>query len=166
MKFTRLLCLVALCLTPPSLLCAETKHIPIDEVPAGFPVGFSLLTSGNRQHVAYYNADHQMTVASRDLDSETWTKTHLPSKIGWDSHNYITMVEDDDGHLHLSGNMHCVPLIYFRTTRPGDTTSFQQIKTMVGPEELRCTYPNFMRGPDNELIFHYRTGSSGKGNEN
>ena len=27
---------------------------------------------------------------------------------------------DDDGQIHLCGNMHCVPLIYFRTEKPGD----------------------------------------------
>lgn len=161
----RSLCWFVACLMLPAVLSAETRRILVDRVPASFPVGFSLLTSGNQQHVAYFNAEHQMTVASRSLDSETWTRTHLPSKIGWDSHNYLTMVEDDDGHLHLSGNMHCVPLIYFRTTRPGDTTSFERISTMVGEDEERCTYPNFMRGPNNELIFHYRTGGSGKGNE-
>ena len=106
-----------------------------------------------------------MTVASRTLGSKTWTYTRLPSKVGWDSHNYLTMVADDDGHLHLAGNMHCVPLIYFRTTRPGDAGSLERVPTMVGPEEQRCTYPKFMRGPRNELIFHYRTGGSGQGNE-
>lgn len=152
----------------PTLLAAEaeTTRISIDRVPGGFPVGFSLLTHGTRQHVAYYDSDHRMTVASRKTGSKKWVRTHLPSKIGWDSHNYITMVVDDDGHLHLSGNMHCVPLVYFRTTRPGDITSFVRVPNMVGPEEeQRCTYPKFMRGPDQELIFHYRTGSSGKGNE-
>ena len=39
-------------------------------VTAGFPVRFCLLTDGNRQYVAYYDADHQMTIASRMLDSE------------------------------------------------------------------------------------------------
>ena len=31
------------------------------------------------------------------------------------------------GNLHLSGNMHCVPLIYFRTTKPLDGGSFEQV---------------------------------------
>jgi hypothetical protein len=106
-----------------------------------------------------------MTVASRDVRSSRWTYTKLPTKIGWDSHNYITMSMDDSGHLHLSGNMHVDPLIYFRTKEPGDASTLTQIKSMVGSEEKRCTYPKFMRGPANELIFHYRSGSSGRGNE-
>ncbi|MBT7066783.1 MAG: hypothetical protein HN919_10805 [Verrucomicrobia bacterium] len=39
-----------------------------------------------------------MTVASRPLDSKKWTYQGLPSKVGWDSHNYITMAMDDDGY--------------------------------------------------------------------
>ncbi len=143
----------------------KIRRLEIDSVPAGFPVGFCLLTAGDRQHVAYYDAQRRMTVASRRLDSDEWTYTRLPSKVGWDSHNYIRMTLDDDGHIHLSGNMHCVPLIYFRTTRPGDASSLVRVVTMVGPEENRCTYPAFLRGPKNELIFHYRTGGSGRGNE-
>lgn len=163
--FLPALILSALAIIPCTLGGTGPQRIPIDQVPSGFPVGFALLTTGGRQHVAYYNADHQMTVASRELGAKTWARTELPSKIGWDSHNYLTMVADDDGHLHLSGNMHCVPLIYFRTTRPGDSSSFERIASMVGSEEDRCTYPKFMRGPGNELIFHYRIGGSGKGNE-
>jgi hypothetical protein len=75
------------------------------------------------------------------------------------------MTVDRDGHLHLAGNMHCVPLVYFRTTRPGDIESLEQVPAMVGSEESRCTYPSFMRGPDEQLIFHYRDGASGDGNE-
>lgn len=150
---------------PQAVAVSVPERIPVGRVPSGFPVGFALLTAGGRQHVAYYDAGHQLTVVSRELGAETWTRTQLPSKIGWDSHNYLVMVADDDGHLHLSGNMHCVPLIYFRTTRAGDPTSFERIRSMVGPDEDRCTYPKFMRGPDNELIFHYRIGGSGRGNE-
>ena len=139
--------------------------LDISRVPAGFPVGFSLLTRGERQYVAYYDEQHRMTVAYRTLDSKTWKYQILPSRVGWDSHNGVTMAVDDDGHIHLSGNMHCVPLIYFRTSRPGDITSFERIKAMTGKNERRCTYPHFMRGGKGEFIFHYRDGGSGNGNE-
>jgi hypothetical protein len=36
---------------------------------------------------------------------------------------------------------------------------------MVGPNEKRCTYPHFMVSKEGELIFHYRDGGSGNGNE-
>ena len=139
--------------------------LDIARVPAWFPVGFCLLTEGNRQYAAYYDAEHRMTVASRTLDSKVWEYQVLPSKIGWDSHNYVTMAIDDERYIHLSGNMHCDRLVYFRTTRPWDTSSFEKVDEMTGRNESRCTYPQFMRGANNELIFHYRVGRSGSGNE-
>jgi hypothetical protein len=36
---------------------------------------------------------------------------------------------------------------------------------MVGTNETRCTYPHFMNTREGELIFHYRDGASGSGNE-
>jgi hypothetical protein len=87
----------------------------------------------------------------------------LSSEIAWDSHNSLVMAIDDEGFIHLCGNMHVDPLIYFRTSRPLDVTSFERVDFMVGQEEDRCTYPVFMRGPNDELIFRYRDGSSGKG---
>ena len=139
--------------------------LDIARVPAGFPVGFYLLTHGRRQYVAYYDSQRNMTVASRTVDSDKWQYQILPSKVKWDSHNYITMAIDDDGYLHLSGNMHCIPLIYFRTSKPWDITTFERVTSMTGQNEKRCTYPKFMRDADNRLLFHYRDGGSGNGNE-
>ncbi len=139
--------------------------MPIDTVPADFPVGFCLLTAGECQFVAYFDAAHQMTVASRRLTEQVWRYTKLPTYVGVDSHNYVTIAVDDAGYLHVSGNMHAVPLIYFRGTRPWDAGSLTAVDGMVGRDELRCTYPTFMRGPQGELIFHYRAGGSGDGDE-
>ena len=141
---------------------------------AGHPVGFDLLTHGEMQFVAFYDADRKITVGMRKLDEEVWAFAHpegiwlenrkrLSSEIGWDSHNTLTMAIDDADHIHLCGNMHVDPLIYFRTTRPLDVTSFERVDYMVGKNEDRCTYPVFMRGPKNELIFRFRDGSSGNG---
>lgn len=141
------------------------KTLDIAKVPSSFPVGFCLLTRDKQQYVAYYDADRRMTVASRTLDSDKWLYKVLPSSVGWDSHNSITMVVDDDGIVHLSGNMHANPLVYFRTARPRDIASFERIPSMTGENEGRCTYPNFMRDADGRLIFHYRDGGSGNGNE-
>ncbi|MBN1517869.1 BNR repeat-containing protein [Candidatus Sumerlaeota bacterium] len=139
--------------------------LPIARVPAGFPVGFCLLTAGERQYAAYYDEERRMTVACRALDAEEWQYQTLPTEVGWDSHNSIAMAADDDGCLHLSGNMHNVPLIYFRTSQPWDIATFEKIESMTGENEQSCTYPQFMRGANSELIFHYRDGGSGHGNE-
>ncbi|MBN1124340.1 MAG: BNR repeat-containing protein [Sedimentisphaerales bacterium] len=141
------------------------KVLEVESVWAGHPVGFCLLTDGGYQYVVYYDADRNMRIAMRKLDQDTWTYTTLPSSTGWDSHNYIRMALDRKGYLHLSGNMHCVPLIYFRSQRPYDATTLQRIPSMVGTEEKRCTYPQFIKGARGEMIFRYRDGGSGNGNE-
>ena len=138
------------------------ESLDVAEVPAGFPVGFCLLTAGKTQYAAYYNKERRMTVVSRQLDSKKWKYQVLPSKVGWDSHNYITMAVDPDGHLHLSGNMHCVKLVYFRTEKPGDITTFKRLP-MTGKDENRATYPKFLKDHKGKLIFNYRNGGSGKG---
>ena len=136
--------------------------LEIDKVPSWFPVGFCLLTQGEDQYAAYYNQEHDMTVAHRRIKDSQWQKVTLPSQVAWDSHNYITMATDTAGNIHLSGNMHCVPLIYFRTGKPGDITTFKQ-QIMTGQEEQRCTYPRFLETRDGTLLFMYRSGGSGNG---
>jgi len=138
------------------------KSIDIATVPAGFPVGFGLLTDGPRQYVAYYDQQRRMTIASRTTDSDTWQSTVLPTKVGWDSHNYITMAIDRDGHLHVSGNMHAEKLIYFRTEKPADITTLKRF-SMTGKLEGRATYPRFLTDHNGTLVFTYRHGGSGNG---
>jgi len=138
------------------------ESLDVAEVPSGFPVRFCLLTEGKHQYVAYYDKHRRMTVASRTLDSSEWRYYVLPSEVGWDSHNYITMALDRDGHLHVSGNMHCVKLIYFRTEKSGDITTLKRLD-MTGKEENLTTYPRFLTDHNGDLIFTYRNGRSGNG---
>ena len=137
-------------------------RLNIDTVPSWFPVGFSLLTHRQRQYVAYYDANHQMTVGARTLGERHWQLVKLDSKVGWDSHNGVTMAADAEGNLHLAGNMHCSRLIYFRTETPGDITTFKRLP-MTGENENRCTYPHFLYDAAGRLIFQYRDGGSGNG---
>jgi hypothetical protein len=124
------------------------------------------LTRPPYQFVAYYDAERQMTVAQRKLDSEAWDFVKLPSRLGWDSHNGVTMALDRRDHLHVCGNMHCVPLVYFRSSQPLDAASLERVPNMIGVErERRVTYPVFLRGRSDELIFRYRDGSSGSGDD-
>ena len=150
--------------------------IKIDKVWAGHPVGFCLYTHGNRQYIAYYNAERRTVVGQRNLGEKQFELYVLPATsretaggtstvLGWDSHNYLTLGIDKEGYIHLSGNMHVNPLTYFRTAKPNDISTLQQIFEMVGTEENRCTYPHFMRSKEGELLFHYRDGGSGNGNE-
>lgn len=148
-------------------LVAQSRFEIVDEleigrVPAGFPVGFCLLSTPQRQYVAYYDEQRRMTVVARKPGEKQWQRKVLPTSIGWDSHNYVTMAVDGEGHLHVSGNMHCVPLVYFRTRRAGDITTLQA-EPMTGELENRVTYPHFIKNPAGELLFNYRHGGSGNG---
>jgi len=143
---------------------AIVETIDVAPVWAGHTVGFCLLTHGDRQFAAYYDAERRMTVAARSVGEKAWHTVVLPENVVWDSHNYITMTIDDDDYIHLSGNMHCVPLKYYRTEKPLDINTFASA-AMVGEREDRATYPVFMRGNNNELIFTYRDGSSGNGDQ-
>jgi hypothetical protein len=146
---------------------AEPRHEIVDvmelgRVPAGFPVRFALLTAENHQFVACYDAERQMVVKMRELGSDRWDEKILPSRVGWDSHNGLTMALDEGGHLHVSGNMHVDPLVYFRATRPHDIQSLQA-KSMTGRLEDKATYPHFLKDAEGRLLFHYRHGGSGRG---
>jgi len=140
--------------------------VPVDRVWSGHPVGFAFQAHKGRLYAAYYDADRRMMIAScAEASPKNWTRQALPQKLGWDSHNYVTFTFDDRDDIHLSGNMHCHPLVYYRTAKPLDLTSFERVPQMVGTREKRCTYPQFMRGAAKELIFHYRDGGSGNGDE-
>lgn len=141
------------------------ESIDVAPVWAGHRVGFCLLTRGDAQFVAFYDVERNMTVGKRKLSEKTWEFVRLPERVEWDSHNYVTMTVDDDGYLHLSGNMHCVPLVYFRTSKPLDISTFERVKSMTGSLEDRVTYPRFLRGASNELLFTYRHGGSGDGEQ-
>ena len=152
------------------------QTIKIDSVWAGHPVGFCLYTHQNRQYIAYYNAERRTVVGQRNLADNKFRLHVLPATtretaggtstvLGWDSHNYLTIGIDKDGFIHLSGNVHVNPLTYFRSTKPNDISTMEQIFEMVGTEEKRTTYPHFMLNREGELLYHYRDGGSGDGNE-
>jgi hypothetical protein len=156
---------------PPETTAATSSEPEVEEmidvakVWPGHPVGFSLLTAPPHQFVAYYDEDRRMTVAHRQLEDKSWTYQVLPERVGWDSHNYIAMTLDQQGHLHVSGNMHVDSLKYFIATTPHDIRSLRRVSVMTGKEENRVTYPQFFSGPAGELVFTYRDGSSGSGNQ-
>jgi hypothetical protein len=155
---------------------AIEQVIKIDSVWAGHPVGFSLYTHENRQYIAYYNANRNMVVGQRNIEDKNFELFMLPETsretaggtstvLGWDSHNSVTIIVDKDGFIHLSGNMHVHPITYFKSTKPNDISTMVQEMVLVGTQENRATYPHFMLTKEGELLFHYRDGGSGNGNE-
>lgn len=137
----------------------------IDQVWAGHAVGFSMLTNPPHQFVAYYDSARVMTIAQRRLNKTVWKKQALPETLGWDSHNYITMALDRKGYLHVSGNMHADSLVYFQASTPYDVSSLTRKEKLIGDLEHRVTYPRFFPHPTGDLIFTYRDGGSGNGNQ-
>jgi hypothetical protein len=148
----------------------------IDRVWAGHPVSFALLTERGHQFMAYYDAGRRLTVAGRKLGDEKWTRVQPPgvpvpgasrdsNVTNWDSHNFLRLALDRDGCLHLSGNMHVNPLVYYRTRAPFDVATLERIDRMTGERETRCTYPLFFKTAAGDLVFRYRDGSSGNGSD-
>lgn len=160
----------------PAIADAILGELAVDEVWAGHPVSFALLTERGHQFIAYYDAGRRITVAGRRLDETRWTRVQpegvfLPDRkrasnvTGWDSHNYLTLALDQEGCLHLSGNLHGDPLIYYRTSRPFDVTAFERIDRMTGLREEKTTYPVFFKNAAGDLLFRYRDGGSGNGSD-
>lgn len=139
----------------------------IDKVWAGHSVGFAMTTSASHIYVAYYDANRQLTVAQRPLNNPAhWVYHKVDTWLGWDSHNLIAMALDKDGALHVAGNMHVDPLTYFRSDPSGDVRGLKRVAVMVtASRETAMTYPVFLKNADGRLIFKYRDGSSGRGNE-
>lgn len=139
-----------------------------------FTVEYALLVK-DKFYVAYYNAEHCITVASRKPEESQWTisqpqgkwladKKRYMHQTEFDSHNYLTLAMDNQGHLHLSGNMHKDQMVWFRSVRPYDIHSLVQ-RTMIGEREQSATYPLFFYGRQGELLFRYRDGESGNGDD-
>ncbi len=138
----------------------------IDRVWSGHSARFALVVTDQRIFVGYYDANRQLTVASRPRTADAWTYHKLDSWVGWDSHNYIAMAVDAAGQLHVSANMHGDPLVYYRTGVAGDVRTLEKVPVMVdAATERRMTYPIFLRDGTGRLVFKYRDGSSGNGNE-
>lgn len=165
-KYLVLITFCTLCVVSSQLTGQENEYrsIPIDDIWAANTVNFSLETVGDQQFVAYYDSNRMMTVASRSLNSDTWTKATLDSRLLWDSHNSVTLGIDKMGYIHVSGNMHNHPLCYYRSSDPYDVTTLKRIDFMVGYEETEVTYPKFFYTKTGDLLYSYRTGSSGDGN--
>jgi len=138
--------------------CAE-----IGKAWAGHPVGFAFAARDDGLYVGFYDAQRRMVVGHRAPGARTWTLNVTDERVGWDSHNRIAFGFDRAGCLHVAANMHCRPLRYWRTERPGDVMSLRPIHRMTGRGEARCTYPQFFNGPDGRLLFLYRDGGSGNG---
>lgn len=160
--------LAALLFVAPVVAQAPTPKLEaIDRVWSGHYSRFALVTTQRQIVVAYYDANRQLTVATRARDNgASWVYHRLDSWTGWDSHNYVAAAVDSAGQIHVVANLHNDPLVYYRTTRPGDPRTLTRIANMVDAKrEQRMTYPVFLTDAAGGLTFKYRDGGSGNGNE-
>lgn len=148
---------------------AQTTNSPeaIDRVWAGHSVRFAMAVSKTHLYVAYYDANRQLTVAQRPLNNAAhWVYHKVDTWLGWDSHNSVAMALDRSGALHVAGNMHVDPLTYFRSDASGDVRTLRRVPVMVdAARESQMTYPVFLHDAEGRLVYKYRDGSSGRGNE-
>lgn len=145
---------------------ATTATSAIDRVWSGHSVRFALAVTRDRIVVGYYDANRQLTVASRPRSGIGWVYHRLDSWVGWDSHNYVALAVDAAGEVHVAANMHGDALVYYRTAGGGDVRTLARVPVMVdAARERRMTYPVFLRDAGGRLIFKYRDGASGNGNE-
>ena len=138
-------------------------ELKVGEIFAGTSLAAIVVTHEPHQYVVHYNQRQQMVIAHRTLDSRQWHKRTLPLNAQWNNHRSIRLAIDAQGLVHLSGNMHANPLVYWRSTEPHDIDTLERIDHMVGEAESSVTYPTFRQLPDGRLTYWYRSGGSGQG---
>lgn len=171
MKLETYVVMVSFCLISCwQALCAQTKLVTVGEAWAQNTVNTtvfrhnSVVSHGNLQYVAYYDAEGFMMLAKRTLGSEKWEirRTSHQGNVK-DAHNGISIMVDGEGFLHISWDHHVNPLHYCRSETPG-SLKLTRMMPMTGKYEDKVTYPEFYRLSNGNLLFLYRDGSSGNGN--
>ncbi len=124
----------------------------------------SVVTHGDCQYVAYYDPEGYVTLAKRKSGTDKWEvrRSQFKGNVR-DGHNIISIGVDGDGYIHCSFDHHGHPLNYAVSVAPGSLELGPKI-SMTGDDEGNVTYPEFYTLSDGDLIFVYRSGSSGRGN--
>ena len=124
----------------------------------------SVASHGNTQYASYYDPEGYLTLAKREHGSDHWevNRTQYKGNVR-DGHNVISIAVDGLGFLHVAFDHHGNPLNYARSVAPG-VLILGEKQPMVGEGEEDVTYPEFHTLPSGDLLFVYRSGSSGKGN--
>ncbi|HUO09284.1 MAG TPA: BNR-4 repeat-containing protein [Phycisphaerae bacterium] len=141
----------------------------------------NIITYGGYQFLAYYNTSSQVMIARRAAGDSSWTTvnsgfTGSPS----DDHDIIALAVDSTGTMHMSWDMHNIPLEYATSnasvlSSDFSSTSFTQRTSTNAPSLFpsagattnEVTYPTFYHIPgSNNLLFAYRNGGAGGGSGN
>lgn len=150
----------------PSIVADVQSTDAIDRVWSGHSVRFALITTDKTIYVGYYDANRQLTIASRPKAGGGWVYQKLDTWNDWDSHNYIAMAADSAGRIHVTANMHASPLTAFVSGPSGDVRTLKRVPRLVEEAaERSMTYPVYLHDREGRLILKYRDGRSGNGNE-
>ncbi|TFW21545.1 BNR repeat-containing protein [Duganella callida] len=123
----------------------------------------SLVSHGDSQYVAYYDAQRYLVLGKRKLGSTQWTVRRTPWQgNAADAHNTISIMVDGAGYLHVAWDHHNNPLRYARGVAPGSLELGPKL-SMTGKDEEELSYPEFYRLSNGNLLFFYRLGGSGRG---
>ncbi len=145
----------------------------------------ALLTYNGYQYVTWYHqgpSDEDVYIARRDLTGSTWQLLDTLKNLdngdapAWDAHNVISIGVSGDGRIHFSWDMHNNTLRYMNTTtgvatNPAgaawNSSIFNAERSALnagGTSIGDVTYPQFITKANGDMVFNYRTGSSGSGN--
>lgn len=124
----------------------------------------SVVTRGDEQYISFYDAEGFLTLGKRKLHSEQWTlkRTRYKGHVE-DAHNSISMAVDGAGYIHVAFDHHGHKLNYCRSIAPLSLELGEKVP-MTGVDENNVTYPEFYLLSGGDLLFVYRSGSSGRGN--
>lgn len=166
-----------------SILEIEAHYFPsfTFSVPTVHGVTFQqegVVTHKGWQYATFYNGEGRVSVGRRTLPGGQWETFSLDDYTfaTVDSHNSVVIgIAPGDGSIHLSFDHHKHPLKY-RLSVPGaanDPENTAWSADLFGPirNELDgtalpdVTYPRFIPAPDGALLFTYRVGTSGNGDE-
>ncbi|WP_312187933.1 BNR repeat-containing protein [Sphingobacterium sp.] len=124
----------------------------------------SLTSNRKYQYVAYYDDDGYVVLGRRPLSGKVWQLRRTAyTGHAKDAHNVISIMVDRAGYLHVCWDQHNSRLRYARSIHPNSLLLGQE-QVMVGQNETRVTYPEFLKLPNGQLLFLYRDGGSGNGN--
>ncbi|WP_304197680.1 BNR repeat-containing protein [Flavobacterium alvei] len=116
------------------------------------------------QFTAYYDENSCLILAKRKVNSSDWEKVKTSYKGNTkDAHNDISIAIDGDGFLHVSWDHHDTKLRYAKSIKPLSLELGEE-QPMTSQEENKVTYPQFYNLPNGNLLFFYRSGTSGRGN--
>lgn len=111
-----------------------------------------LSRDGLTEYAVVIRSDMHQVICTRTLGADAgWTpwvesidlRTIAGDPFGEqvdDSHNTFSLAEDEDGNIHVSGNMHTSPMRYARTTTPGDLGTLTGFTPWAANANL-VTYP-------------------------